>query len=53
MAGQSAADYIKESIVNPSAFLSPGFADNLMTKTFGQTLTVDEINDMVTYLSTL
>ncbi len=53
VAGQSAADYIKESIVNPSAFLSPGFADNLMTKTFGQTLTADEINDMVTYLSTL
>lgn len=51
--GKSVADYITESIVNPSAFLSPGFADNLMPKTYAQTLTADEINDVVTYLSTL
>jgi len=51
--GKTAEQYIHESIVNPSAFVVPGFSDNIMPKTFGQMLTADEINDVVTYLSTL
>ena len=51
--GKSAQDYIHESIVNPSAYVVPGYNDGIMPKTFGQLLTADEINDVVAYLSSL
>jgi cytochrome c2 len=45
--------YIRESILDPSAFLVPGFPDNLMPKTYGELFTPDEINDLIAYLLTL
>jgi mono/diheme cytochrome c family protein len=51
--GDDPAAYIRESILHPSAFLVPGFPDNLMPKTYGEIFTDDEINDLVAYLMTL
>lgn len=46
-------EYIRTSILHPSAFLVPGFPDNLMPKTYGEIFTEDEINDLIAYLMTL
>lgn len=48
--GQDAATFIKESIVNPSAYVEPGFKDNLMPKEYRQRLGDATINDLVAYL---
>lgn len=47
--GMSAEDYIRESILNPSAHLVEGYQD-LMPKTYSQTLTPDQLNDLVAFL---
>lgn len=52
VAGQSAEEYLHESIVNPGAFMVPGFAD-LMPATYGAQLTEKQINDLVAYLLSL
>jgi cytochrome c2 len=51
--GKSAADYIHESIVSPNAFIVPGFSGYIMPQTFAQTLTPQQIDDLVAYLLTL
>jgi cytochrome c oxidase subunit II len=50
-AGKPEADFVRESIVDPSAYLAPGYADGVMPATFGQTLSDAEINALVTYLT--
>ena len=42
--------YVQESIVNPSAYVVPGFPD-VMTKTFGKTLTKQQIADLVAFVT--
>ncbi len=51
--GVAVADYLMTSLVNPSAFVVAGYPDNIMPKTFSQTLTPAELDDVVAYLSTL
>lgn len=51
--GTSVDDYLRTSILNPSAFVVEGFADNIMPKTYSETLTPAELDDVVAYLSTL
>jgi mono/diheme cytochrome c family protein len=56
--GLSAEDYIRESIVNPNAYIAPECpsgpcAANLMPQTFGQTLSPDELDGLIQYLLTL
>lgn len=52
----NAAEYIRESILDPNAYIVPGeqyrTADgqSVMPKTFGQTLTPAEIDDLVAFL---
>jgi mono/diheme cytochrome c family protein len=53
VAGQSAEDYVRESIVNPNAHIVDGFAANLMPATYGSQLTEQQITDLVAYLLTL
>lgn len=56
MAEAAAADpveYIRTSIIDPGAYLVPGFPDHLMPRTYGDIFTEDEINDLVAYLMTL
>jgi mono/diheme cytochrome c family protein len=49
-AGQSVEDYIKESIVNPEAFVEKGFPAGTMPGDFGQRLSAEEIDALVKYL---
>jgi nitric oxide reductase subunit C len=55
---QDAAGYIRESIVDPDAYLVPGAAyrqadgRSVMPKTFRETLTPAELDDLVAFLLT-
>jgi mono/diheme cytochrome c family protein len=46
-------EYIRQSIVTPSAVVVEGFPDNVMPQTFGTTLTPEEIDTIVAYLGGL
>jgi cytochrome c2 len=50
--GLSAATYVRQSIVFPSAYLVAGYA-NSMNVTYNQLLDEQEINDIVAYLLTV
>jgi nitric oxide reductase subunit C len=51
VAGMSAEQYIRNSIINPSDFVVPGFPD-AMQRNFGHTLNGDQINDIIAFLMT-
>ena len=51
--GVSAADYLHESIVAPNAYVVQGFTAGVMTQSLAQTLSAQQINDVVAYLLTL
>jgi mono/diheme cytochrome c family protein len=48
-AGKALDAYVRESIVNPAAYVVPGF-QNVMTSTFGQTLKPAELKALIAYL---
>lgn len=50
--GQSAAEYLRNSILHPGDFIVPGFPD-AMARNLGDMLSGDEINDLIAYLLTL
>lgn len=45
--------YLYESIVNPSAFVVPGFVDGVMPKTYGGALSAQDLADIIAYLKTV
>jgi len=47
---QSAEEYIRESILNPSAHVVEGFQDNIMPKNFGDLIPAAELDDLVAFL---
>lgn len=54
--GQSAYDYIHESIVAPDVFIAPGdppYPAGLMPQNWGEVLTPEELDDVIAYLYTL
>ena len=51
--GQTAAEYLRTSIVDPDAHLSGGFQDGLMYRRYGRALTAGQIDDLVAYMLTL
>ncbi len=51
--GQSAEDFLKESITNPNAHVTQGFISGVMYQNYAKDLTEQEINDLVAYLMTL
>jgi len=51
--GQSAEEYIRNSIVNPSAFVVPDYPDGLMPQVYGDILSEQDIQDIIAYLFTL
>jgi cytochrome c len=51
--GLSAEDYIRQSIVEPNAYLVEGYAEGIMYQTYGDDLSDSEINDIVAYMLTL
>jgi cytochrome c553 len=48
--GESPALYLYKSIVDPSAYIVPGYQDGLMPKTFGETLTTQQLADLIAFL---
>jgi len=44
------AAFIKESIVNPSAYIAKGYSDGLMPPTFGTDLKPAQIDDLVAFI---
>lgn len=42
--------FVRESIVSPNAFITPGFPKNIMPKTFGQTLSKTKIDALVSFI---
>jgi hypothetical protein len=45
------ADEIRESILDPDAVIATGFQPGLMLQNFGETLTPEELDQLVAYLS--
>jgi len=48
--GEGPALYLYESIVSPSKYVVPGFTDGVMPKTFAETLTQQDIADLLAFL---
>lgn len=54
VAGLSAEEYIRQSILDPQAYVSPGFGEVApMPTIFRDHFTEDEINKIIAYLMTL
>src|SRR5579859_2720347 len=47
----SLVQYTTESIVDPNAYIVHGFAANIMPKTFGQSLSKQQLADLVAFLT--
>ncbi len=47
--GYEAEEYIRDSIVNPDAYLVEGY-DNLMLKTFADSISADDLSDLIAFL---
>lgn len=45
------AAFVRESIVDPNAFVAPGFTPNIMPGKFGQALSDRELGDLVAFLT--
>jgi cytochrome c2 len=48
--GLSPAAYLDHSIVNPSEYVVPDYPDNIMPKTYGQTLSIQDQGDLIAHL---
>lgn len=53
VSGESAAEYIKQSILDPDAHIVDGFSAGLMPGVWAQELTDQQVNDLVDYLVSL
>ena len=49
----SAEEYLRESIVLPSEFLTEGYPVTVMPRTYGETLDAQDLADVVAFLMTL
>jgi mono/diheme cytochrome c family protein len=49
----SAADYLHESILNPNAHVVEGYPAGVMPQNYADSLTEDQINDLVAYMLSL
>ncbi len=50
VAGESPAEYIHQSIVNPAAFVVPDYPAGIMPATYGDQLSTQELADLIAYL---
>lgn len=51
--GMSAEEYIRQSILEPDAYVVPGFPAGQMVQNLGEILTPEQIDDLVAFLMTL
>ena len=49
----SAEDYMLESILDPSAFVVEGYPDNVMPKNYSESLSSEQLSDIVAFFLTL
>jgi len=49
-AGQPLQAFVKQSIVDPNAYIAPGYQKGVMPATFGQTITGPKLDQLVQYL---
>ena len=49
-AKQALAAFVRTSIVNPNAYIEPGFPKNVMPQTFGTALSKQQLDALVSYL---
>lgn len=47
-----AREYLRQSILEPDAFVVPGYSDEIMPESYGELLGEDEVEAMVDYLMT-
>ncbi|MFN2151777.1 MAG: c-type cytochrome [Anaerolineales bacterium] len=53
VSGESAEEYLRESILKPDAHLVEGFPAGTMPQVWGEVLTSEQVNDLIAYLMTL
>jgi nitric oxide reductase subunit C len=51
--GISADDYLRESILDPNAYIVEGFRKGVMYQKFGDVLTDEDLDNLIAYLLTL
>jgi ferredoxin len=51
--GLSAEEYIRQSILDPNAYVVPGFPKGQMIQNLGEILSVDQIDDLIAFLMTM
>ena len=51
--GKSSADYLRESITDPNAFIPDEFTEGVMYQNYGDELTEDQIDKLVSFLLSL
>jgi cytochrome c oxidase subunit 2 len=51
-AGQPLDSFVRTSIVDPNAYIQPGYPKNVMPQTFGKALSTQQLGALVTYLTT-
>lgn len=51
--GQSAEEYLRLAIIDPNAFMVPGYQSGSMYLEYGRELTPQEIEDLIAYMLTL
>ena len=49
--GQDVATYIQSSILEPNAFIEKGYAPNVMPQDFGNRISTDQLDALVSYLA--
>jgi nitric oxide reductase subunit C len=49
---KSAVDYVREAILQPNAYVAPGFQPDVMRKTYATDLSAQELADLVAFLVT-
>ena len=53
VSGQSAEDYLRDSILNPDAHLVEGFPQGTMPQVWGDELTDEQVDQLIAYMLTL
>jgi cytochrome c oxidase subunit II len=52
-AGQPLKTFIRDSIIDPNKYISPGFQPNVMPQTFGHTLSSTQVNNLVDFIASV
>lgn len=52
LAGLTGEQYLAQSILYPNHYIVPNYGKDIMPKTFGDTLTIDQLKDIIAYLKT-